>query len=210
MFRRINNATNQSLSSNPLARQGVSETQFKIWIEELEVYLSQEERFRVFLEGETYSEWESQETNPDRLVAVKGEDVALPDRTAAKDAAKLKQRCRDLRTVLSIVGKCVSQGHYDAVVRHSTSLQSVFNMLRMDYDIQQKGIHFLNILDLKYDPSKTTPVAFYNQYRTLIANNLAKNDDMLKYKNTRWVGNEKMSPMIEDMILLNVIREFDL
>ena len=43
----------------PLPDRGVSETQFKIWIEELEVYLSQEEKFRVFLEGEAYSEWES-------------------------------------------------------------------------------------------------------------------------------------------------------
>ena len=63
----------------------------------------------------------------------------------------------------------------------------------MDYVIQQKGIHFLNILDLKYDSSKSTPVAFYNQYKTLIANNLAKDRNLLKYKeNTTWVGNEKM------------------
>ena len=193
----------------PLPDRGVSETQFKIWIEELEVYLSQEDKFRVFLDGEAYSVWESQENNPNRLTTVKGEDEALPDRTVAKDAAKLKQRSRDLRTILSIVGKCVSQGHYDAVVRHSTSLESIFTMLRCDYDIQQKGIHFLNIIDLKYDPAKSTPIAFYNQYRTLISNNLAKADDVIKYKTTRMTSDEKMSPMIEDMILLNVISEFD-
>ena len=86
----------------PLPDRGVSETQFKIWIEELEVYLSQEDKFRVFLEGEAYSEWESQENNPDRLTVVKGEDSSMPDvvgvggnpvaNPAADREAKLKQR----------------------------------------------------------------------------------------------------------------------
>ena len=88
----------------PLPDRGVSETQFKIWIEELEVYLSQEDKFRVFLEGEAYSEWESQENNPDRPTAVKAEDTGIPDAAgnnpAADREAKLKQRARDLRTVL--------------------------------------------------------------------------------------------------------------
>ena len=52
---------------NQLPDRGVSETQFNIWIEELEVYLSQEEDFRSFLAGEAYAEWEAQENNPERL-----------------------------------------------------------------------------------------------------------------------------------------------
>ena len=94
-----------------LPDRGVSETQFKIWIEELEVYLSQEDKFRVFLEGGAYAVWESQENNPDRLIALKGVDLTRDNRTDDLDVARLKDRVRDLRTVLSIVGKCVSQGH---------------------------------------------------------------------------------------------------
>ena len=135
---------------NQLPDRGVSETQFKIWLEELEVYLSQEDKFRPFLAGGDYENWQSQENYPDRLQALQGNDLEGPGRTNATDADKLGERVRDLRTVLSIVGKCVSQGHYDAVVRHSTSMQSIFDNLRCDYDIQQKGIHFLNILDASY------------------------------------------------------------
>ena len=103
-----------------LPDRGVSETQFKIWLEELEVYLSQEDKFRVFLEGGEYAEWKSQENNPDRLTALLGGDLTRDNRTGPSDIVRLKDRVRDLRTVLSIVGKCVSQGHYEAVVRHST------------------------------------------------------------------------------------------
>ena len=120
----------------------VSETAFNIWTEELEVYLSQEKDFQVFLPGEPYATWESQETRSTRLQALKGAELDLKrDRDATKDVEVLKKRQKDLRTVLSIIGKCVSQGHYNMVVRHSTSLEGIYSMLRTDYDIQAKGIH---------------------------------------------------------------------
>merc|ERR1719318_884834 len=124
---------------NQLPDRGVSETQFNIWIEELEVYLSQEADYRIFLAGEAYASWEAAENDPNRLADVKG------GRTAAQNTAQLKIRQRQLRTVLSIVGKCVSLGHYDSVMRNSTSMQWIYDMLRNDYDIQKKGIHFFNL-----------------------------------------------------------------
>ena len=194
----------------------VSETQFNIWAEELEVYLSQEKDFEVFLKDGKYENWESFETNPDRIPEVKPEDrVQVGARIDAEAARrrtneKLQKLRKDLRTVLSIVGKCVSEGHYNSVVRHSTSLKWIYDNLRSDYDIQKKGIHFFNILDIKFDSSKMTPVSFYNQYRALIVNNLGKNGDTIKYKgNEVLASDEKMTPMLEDVILLNVIQEID-
>ena len=73
-----------------------------------------------------------------------------------------------------------------------------------------KGVYiFFNILDVKYDPSVDTPVSFYNKYRTIIVNNLAKVGDVVKYKNEELTEDEKMSPMLEDVILLNVLREIN-
>ena len=96
---------------------------------------------------------------------------------------KLADMKTNLWTLLSIVGKWVSKGHYNLVVRHSTSLTWIYDMIRSDYDIQTKGIHFFNIIDLEYEPEKHTPVSYYNSYRITIVNNLAKNGDDIKYKN---------------------------
>ena len=202
----------------PLPDRNVSETQFNIWSEELEVYLSQEKDFAIFLPGGNYGEWISFETSNVRIAALKANDVIqanaanrlTADQVQEQNDERLVKRQRDLRTVLSIVGKCVSQGHYNSVVRHSTSLQWIYNTLRCDYDIQQKGIHFFNILDLKYDSQTMTPVSFYNQYRTLISNNLAKSGDSIKYKdNLELTEDEKMTPMLEDLVLMNVIGMID-
>ena len=194
-----------------LPDRGVTETQFAIWCEELEVYLSQESDFAQFLTDGKYSTWLSKEINPERIEQLAAEDLADPDlRNLEARTLKLRSVRTQLRTVLSIIGKCVSEGHYNSVVRHATSLEWIYNSLRCDYDIQQKGVHFLNILDVKYNPSTATPISFYNEYRTVIVNNLAKTGDVIKYKNNqRLEQDEKMSPMVEDLILLNVLREID-
>ena len=110
------------------------------------MYLSQEGKFHVFLEGVLYALWKSQEENSNRITELKGADSTRSIRSEPSDTAKLKERLRDLRLVLSIMGKCVSQGHYEAVVRHSTSMGSIFKNLRCDYDIQQKDIHKIELL----------------------------------------------------------------
>ena len=201
-----------------LPDRNVTETQFNIWQEELEVYLMQEKDYAIFLKDGAYDTWESLETNKERITALKAEDILEAD--AAVNRSELQAQAanneflrnvrKNLRTTLSIIGKCVSQGHYTSVIRHSTSLEWIFNMLRSDYDIQQKGIHFFNILEVKYVANNSTPVAFYNQYRTVISNNLAKAGDVIKYKDGEVLAqDEKMSPMLEDIILLNVIAEID-
>ena len=74
----------------------------------------------------------------------------------------------------------------------------------------KKGIHFFNLLELSYDPEKTTPISFYNQYRTIICNNLGKSGDIIKYKsNTALTADEKMTPMLEDIVLLNAVGLID-
>ena len=192
-----------------LPDRNVSETEFRIWKEELEVYLSQEDDFQHFLEGGAYTNWQSQESEAvNRITTLLGADSERQEE-ANHDPNLLSKRNRDLRTFLSIIGKCVSQGHYSSVIRHSTSFENITNNLRKDYDIQKKGIHFFNILELSYDDEKMTPISFYNQYRTIVCNNLGKTGDAIKYNNTALQSDEKMTPMLEDLVLLNAVGMMD-
>ena len=103
-----------------------------------------------FMSYGRYHKWQSQEENPHRIQDVHNRD---PDRPA-KDAQNradvmtelLPKRRRQLRTFIGQVAKEASKNMYAAIVRHSTSLEWVYNKVREDYDIQTKGIHFLNIV----------------------------------------------------------------
>ena len=68
--------------------------------------------------------WDSQENYPVRLSQLKGAKLDYED-------IVLKKRQKDLRTVLS-----------NTMVRHSTGIKWIYSMLRSDYDIHQKDIHF--------------------------------------------------------------------
>ena len=154
-----------------------------------------------FLQEKTrkYNTWKKEEEarNGNRITELEPEDGqdANGDALAPEVIDRLlKQKNRNLRTFLSIIGKCVSQGHYSSVVKHSQSFTHICSNLRRDYDIQKKGIHFLNILELKYDDEKMTPINFYNQYRTIISNNLGKSGDIIKYDENKTLAvNEKMT-----------------
>ena len=159
----------------------------------LEVYLSQDPDLKLFLPNKLYSSWVSYEENNDRIPELKENDLVVAGGRNARNEReltaeealivndeKLDKIRTSLRTALSIVGKCVSEGHYTSVIRHSTSLEWIYSMLRSDYDIQSKGVHFFNILETKYDQTHHTPVAFYNLHRTVVSKNLAKQGEVIK------------------------------
>ena len=182
-----------------LPEKGVSSLLFDVWSQELEVYIQQDDRLSVFLPRGIYNTWEPLDINPDRLMTPRGNDAA----------AQLPVRRRELSAFLSVVAKACDIQHYNIITRHSTSLQWIYDKLREDYDIQQKGIHFFNILDVKYESGEPAS-GFYNRYRNLLLANLGKTGDAIRWQNVEALEeDEKLSPTFEDMILLNVLGLID-
>ena len=145
---------------------------FNVWVEELEVYLGQDETLSVFMDSGDYDKWLPFDTNANRIIQPQGED----------ENNHLPLPRRQLRTFLSIIAKSCYINHYNIITRHSTSLQWIYTKLREDYDIQQKGIHFFNLLDLQFQPG-TNIVGFYKQYRNLVSANLKKRGDTIHWQN---------------------------
>ena len=154
-----------------------------------------DEKFRPYISGK-YKEWEAAEDNADRIADLVPEDkinkveneagiVRDVPKTDQEKEGMLEDRRTYLELFLSLIAKVVSPNHYSTVMEHSTSLQWVFNMIREDYDIQTRGIHILNILDLKYEEGTMKPVGFYNSYRTIVMNNLRPKGFIVQYKNNK-------------------------
>ena len=181
-----------------LPEKDVTDLLFNVWTQELEVYLSQDERFAAFMQGGNYATW----------LAADADHRYITQPVAPDAAADLPVRRTELRTFLSIIAKSCDIHHYNVVMRHSTSLQSIYDKLREDYDIQNKGIHFFHLLDLQYQPG-TSAIGFYNQYRNLIITNLKKRGDQIEWQNVELAQDERLSPTFEDHILLTVLGLID-
>ena len=95
---------------------------------------------------------------------------------------------------------------YAGIVRHSTSLEWVYDKIREEYDIQTKGIHFLNIVDLEYNPETKIPAGFYNEYRTVILNNVERRGEVIHWNQDRALNaDEVIGLLFENVILMNVL-----
>ena len=120
-----------------------------------QIFSSQDPRFTAFFANGPYSRWEALDVNPERILHPAGSDTA-------KD---LPQRRRELRTLLSLVAKCVDTHHFNLVTRSSTSLQSIYERLREYFHLQQHGLTLLNVIGLRYQPTTTSVGNFYHTYR---------------------------------------------
>ena len=150
-----------------LPEQTISQQQFEDWVNELEIYLGQDDNMARFMSDGLYHEWSSQEQDPNRLQELLEGDPDAPAEDAqnrvAKERELLAKRRRELRTFIGQVAKSASKNMYAGIVRHATSLEWIYNKIREDYDIQTKGIHYLNIVDVTYDPETKTPAGFYHE-----------------------------------------------
>ena len=198
-----------------LPEHSISQQEFEDWPNELEIYLGQDESMARFMTDGIYATWTSQEEDNHRIDELNERDPNRPEENAANRAdiiaELLSKRRRELRTFIGQIAKAASKNMYAAIVRHSTSLEWVYQKLREEYDIQTKGIHFLNIFDLQYDPKTKTPAGFYNEYRTVILNNVGRRNEVIQWNNNRALeGDETVSPLFEDVILMNVLNLIDL
>ena len=181
---------------DPLPRGKIMEIKFNMWKNKLEVYLNTEEEFEPFMPGGKYSTWTAAERYEDRIQTAVGEDTE----------AQLTKHRKQLRSFITLISERVHEDYYNPIHRHSTSLQWIYDKVRQDYDLEQQGIHFLQIIDLKWDPTDgETPIGFYNRYRSLVIGNLKLRGTRIDWKNETLAVDEELSPSHEDMIFLNVL-----
>jgi len=78
-----------------------------------------------------------------------------------------------------------------------------------EYEDQEKGEHFFNLLDLEYQKG-TSILDFYCQYRNLFISSLKKKGDTIYWQNRVLTEDEELSPTFEDLIFANLLFLIDI
>jgi hypothetical protein len=192
---------------NQLPETGLTRVQFKTWKESLIVYLKQNDNFLPFLSGGIYESWKPAEEHENRILDLHADDAPDPN-DATNRTAKLAKRQKDLLTMLNMIGRKVDQYDYDDVMNLSSSVQSIWNMIDLVYDIGRKGVHFLELSKIKYEAGES-PAKFYKKIYHHFMDNLYKKNDTLAYKGTSSTEDEKLSPTLLNFILFYTIETID-
>ena len=90
-----------------LPDRNLSDTQFNIWREELEVYLSQEKDFKIFLPGQPYAEWESAESYNDRIRHLNENDINAVER--GRNERQLEEDREEKLANMHVLKACIRE-----------------------------------------------------------------------------------------------------
>ena len=189
-----------------LPKSNVTRVQLKAWQQSLEVFLSQEPHYRLFLPGGHYQTWSAAEDG-ERIAA-----LAVDAQGAPLDAnGNLAERRIQLRTFLSVVGGCCQLTEYNDIQQRSTSLGWIINYLEQNYNIEKKGAHFFALADITFDrENDETHQQFYKRLRGHFLDNTRKVGEVIKYKNNLVLNeDEKISYTLESTIVFMALERID-
>ena len=199
----------------------MSKVTFKVFLNQLRAYLEQDPNNYLFLKNGCYSSWSpkqlgsrigdlsAEDTDKIRLEKEKEDEKRTAGNLDTELGALLKLRNSQLSKFVQLIAVLCYYTEQDDVDQDSTSLAWIIKYLEKHYNIESKGVHFLDIASMTY--KKGTPhQTFYKQFRALFMDNLRMKGDMLEYKNNEELReDEKMTPTLESTIVLWALERID-
>lgn len=111
------------------------------------------------------------------------------------------QKVERLEQMLSYIASYVPVFIREDIVRNSTSLDSVFKIIRNYYSIKRSETNFMKYLQIVWEPNER-PERLYQRLRFHLQSNLLRADDGMLHNGKVVTVDEVMSPTVERLIVL--------
>ena len=95
----------------------------------------------------------------------------------------------------------------NSIVKNSTSIGSIWQAIRLHYDFQSNGAHFLNFNSIKLEPDER-PKVLYQRLMAIVEDNLLIATGSVTHHGEVMTSDEEMSPTLENMVVLTWLRLF--
>ena len=206
---------------SPLPQGPISKVAFKVFINNMRAYLEQDQINYMFLPEGCYCEWRAKqdgrqlrnlsEEDPENLKlmqqarAGREPGIDLP----AEQNRLLLTRNAQLSKFVTLIAILCYYTEQDDISQCSTSFEWIIRYLKQHYNLESRGEHFLDILDITYTADMPYQT-FFKQFRAGFIDNLRKTGDVLAYKNNlALTQDETMTPTLEASIVLWALERID-
>ena len=161
---------------------------FEAWRHNLLYRLNLDARFSIFLlDGVVWNKKSRAAADVRGLVA----DDAF---TAAQKAANLDLMLQQVANFCPIISR-------RTIVHESTSIQTVWQAIKLHFGFQTTGGNFIDFLEIKFTPPER-PETLYQRMLSFIENNLLTPDLEITHRGDDIEEFEDMSPTLENLIVL--------
>ena len=173
-------------------------TSYECWRQNLQYTLSLDANFAPFLLDQ--ATW-GKKTNasPLRDLHDDGDDTpGLIKRTAQQKVAHLELMLGQIANFCPIISR-------NTIVKSSTSMNSIWQAIRLHFGFQTSGAHFLDFADLKLDPDENFEDLF-QRLMAFVDDNLMTVGAAISHNGEFPAVDEDLSPSLENMIVLHWLR----
>ena len=203
---------------SPLPQGPVTKVAFKVFSNQMRAYLEQDHVNYMFLPEGCYSEWGPKQEgrqittladeDPENRKLIQQNEAGRIDLHAEQQSLLLTRNAQLTKFVTLIAILCYYT-EQDDIMQCSTSYGWIIDYLKQHYNLESRGEHFLDILDVVYTADMSYQT-FFKQFRAGFIDNLRKRGDILAYKNDQELTqDETMSPTLQASIVLWALERID-
>ena len=167
---------------------------FENWRQNLAYTLSLDTNFAPFLiDGVTWGK--KTRTSPLRDLVDDGEDVPEARRKTAE------QKVSMLELMLGQIANYCGVISRNTIVKNSTSISSIWQVIRLHYGFQTTGGHFLDFSDIHQNPEER-PEDLFQRLSAFVEDNLLWCNNGITHHGAEVEEDEEMSPSLENFVVL--------
>ena len=167
---------------------------FENWRQNLAYTLSLDTHFVPFLiDGVTWGK--KTRTSPLRDLVDDGEDVPEARRKTAE------QKVSMLELMLGQIANYCGVISRNTIVKNSTSMSSIWQVIRLHYGFQTTGGHFLDFSDIHQNPEEH-PEDLFQRLSAFVEDNLLCRNNGITHHGAEVEEDEEMSPSLENFVVL--------
>jgi hypothetical protein len=173
-------------------------TSFEAWRQNLQYTLSLDPNFANFLVDD--ATWQKKLIHsPRRGLVDDGEDI--PERTRRTAQQKLTH----LELMLGKIANYCPIISRNTIVKNSTSVNSIWQAIRLHYGFQTSGAHFLDFNNIKLELNER-PEDLYQRRMSFMEDNMLKQNGNILHHGDQLNVDEELSPTLENVIVLTWLR----
>ena len=169
-------------------------SKFDAWKHNLTYILTLDENFSPFLKAT----WNKANKRDPTRGLTDDTEVSCPDPSKRKSAAT---KVNQLELMLGQIANWAPDISRKSIIDRSTSLESVWQIIRNYYGIQLCGSYFLDLADLNLKAGER-PEALYQRLMSFVEDNLLLADGSLTHHGEKVEEDEELTPTLENMIVL--------
>ena len=171
---------------------------FANWRQNLIYTLSLDKNFAPFLVSGT--KWEKKtKTTTHRGFANDGEEVIEANRkTREQKVSMLELMLGQIANYCPIISR-------NTIVKNSTSIDNIWQTIRLHYGFQITGAHFVDFDAIHYDPGER-PEDLYQRLMAFIEDSLLRKDMGITHHDEDIEDDEELSPTLENLLILTWLR----